>query len=72
MGTEENFTIGDEIAMPELARHLNCGLEEVDFSGCDAQHPGKLGFISTHKTSGRSFYVTVVLDSTETLIKEFE
>jgi len=72
MGTDENFKIGDEIALPELAKYLDCDLEEVDFSGCDAQHSGKLGFISTHKKSGRSFYVTVVLDSTEILIKEFE
>lgn len=72
METEENFKIGDEIALPELARYLGCDLEEVDFSGCDAQHSGKLGFIADHKKSGRSFYVTVMLDSTEVSIKEFE
>lgn len=72
MGTEENFKIGDEIALPALAKYLECELGEVDFSGCDAQHSGKLGFLADHKKSGRSFYVTVVLDSTEIRIKEFE
>lgn len=66
---EENIQIGEQVALPALAEYLGCNLEEVDFGACDAQDDDYLGFTSSHKQTGKSYYVKVVLDTNEVTVE---